>query len=184
MNYFFTSDTHFDHKNITGPKVSEWLSGYRNFDDTNEMNEILIKNWNDKVKPGDIVCHQGDVSFGSAERCRVFLQRLNGTKFLCIGNHEKPALANRDMFADVRDVCEIKVGNQRIFLSHYAHRVWNKSHRGVWHLYGHSHGSLPDDPKSNSFDCGVDCHNFAPLSFDEVAAIMAKKTYASVDHHE
>lgn len=180
---FFTSDTHFDHVNITGPKVSQWESGYRNFDTTEEMNEVLIKNWNEKIGPFDTVYHLGDVSFGTPERCRWHLSRLNGIKHLILGNHDKPALANKDMFASVRDVKEIKVGKQKLWLSHYAHRVWNKSHHGVWHLYGHSHDSLPDDPTSLSFDIGVDCHAFSPLSFEEVSAIMAKKKFAAKDHH-
>jgi calcineurin-like phosphoesterase family protein len=62
-------------------------------------------------------------------------------------------------------------------------RVWNKSHHGAWHLYGHSHGTLPDDPNALSFDCGVDCHNYTPISFEQVEAIMAKKTFKPIDHH-
>jgi calcineurin-like phosphoesterase family protein len=189
-NTFFTSDTHFGHTNIAGPKVSTWPSGYRIFDSVPEMDEALITNWNAKVKQHDTVYHLGDFAFCEASRAIKIRQRLNGVIHLILGNHDKPALAmqrgadaNAKPFASVSDVREVRVGKQSIWLSHYAHRVWNRSHRGVWHLYGHSHGSLPDDPLSNSFDVGVDCHNYAPLSIDEVAAIMAKKTYASVDHH-
>ena len=45
-------------------------------------------------------------------------------------------------------------GKQGIVLCHYAMRVWNKSHHGNFMLYGHSHGSLADDPNSMSFDVG------------------------------
>ena len=72
---------------------------------------------------------------------------------------------------------------RRIVLCHYAFRVWNKSHRGAWHLYGHSHGSLPDDPNSLSFDAGVDCHEFTPISYERVKEIMAEKRFLPVDHH-
>ncbi len=41
-------------------------------------------------------------------------------------------------------------------MNHYAQRVWEHSHHGSWHVYGHSHGSLPDDIKSKSIDVGVD----------------------------
>jgi calcineurin-like phosphoesterase family protein len=54
-------------------------------------------------------------------------------------------------------------------------RVWNQSHRGALHLYGHSHGTLPDDANSKSFDVGVDCHDYHPISLDRVLAIMATK---------
>jgi len=62
-------------------------------------------------------------------------------------------------------------------------RVWNKSHHGAWHLYGHSHGTLPDDKNSLSFDVGVDCHNFTPINFEQVSAIMKKKNFKPIDHH-
>ena len=32
---------------------------------------------------------------------------------------------------------------QLVVLCHYAMRVWDRSHYGSWHLYGHSHGNLP-----------------------------------------
>jgi calcineurin-like phosphoesterase family protein len=78
---------------------------------------------------------------------------------------------------------EIAVEGQDITLCHYALRVFNKSHHGSWHLYGHSHGTLPDDPNSLSFDVGVDCHNYFPISLDQVKKIMSKKTWKPIDHH-
>lgn len=173
---FFTSDTHFNHANII-----KYCN--RPYKSVAEMNEALIANWNKKVGPDDEVYHIGDVSFGNVDLCRPILQRLNGTIYLIKGNHEKPALGCRERFAWIKDVYEVTVEGQPIWLSHYAHRVWNKSHRDVWHLYGHSHGTLPDDPFSNSFDCGVDCHNYEVLSFAEVATIMAKKQFKPKDHH-
>ena len=174
MNTFFTADTHFGHANII-----KYCN--RPYSSAQEMDEALIKNWNDKIKSGDIVYHLGDFSFGDAGK---YVSRLNGAIYYVRGNHDRPLenyLRVRQMnFPDVR---AIKVGNQALFLSHYAHRVWPKSHRGTWHLYGHSHGTLPDDPNSNSFDCGVDCHNYAPLEFEEVKLIMSKKTFKPVDHH-
>jgi hypothetical protein len=50
----------------------------------------------------------------------------------------------------------VEVNGQPIWLSHYAHRVWMRSHHGAWHLYGHGHHSLPDDPHARSIDVGVD----------------------------
>lgn len=186
MKTYFTSDTHFNHTNIAGPKVSVWNSGYRIFDSVEEMNETLINNWNSKIKSDDVVYHLGDVGFATAELLKPILRRLNGKIYLCRGNHEKAALTdgNNSRFEAVWDTRMIYVNGQQIWLSHYAHRVWDRSHDGAWHLYGHSHGSLPDDPESLSFDIGVDCHNYFPLEFEEVAAIMSQKTYKPVDHHD
>jgi calcineurin-like phosphoesterase family protein len=43
-------------------------------------------------------------------------------------------------------------------------------HHGAWHLYGHSHGALP--PYGKSFDVGVDCWNYKPVSFEQVQEKM------------
>ena len=56
-------------------------------------------------------------------------------------------------------------------------RIWRSDFRGTWHLYGHSHGNLPDKEDRLAFDVGVDCHNFYPLSYDEVKAIMKTKNW-------
>jgi calcineurin-like phosphoesterase family protein len=50
-------------------------------------------------------------------------------------------------------------------------------------IYGHSHSSLPDDPNALSFDVGVDCHDFKPLSFEQVKMIISRKTWKPTDHH-
>jgi calcineurin-like phosphoesterase family protein len=178
MKYYFTSDTHFSHANII-----KYCN--RPFKNTVEMNDTIINNWNAVVSPDDIVYHLGDFTFGKEDYMLTsVLKRLNGYIILIKGNHDRLAWKNRDKFyASSDSYREIEVNGQEITLCHYAMRVWNKSHRGAWHLYGHSHGTLPDDPNSLSFDCGVDCHNYKPLSFDEVAAIMAKKTFKPIDHH-
>jgi hypothetical protein len=49
------------------------------------------------------------------------------------------------------------------------------SHHGAWHLYGHSHGNLPDTPTSLSMDVGVDTHDFQPWHFDEINLLMTEK---------
>jgi calcineurin-like phosphoesterase family protein len=48
---------------------------------------------------------------------------------------------------------------------------------------GHSHGTLPDLETSRSFDVGVDCWDFYPVSYEEVAAKMASKGFEPVDGH-
>lgn len=176
-NIFFTSDHHFGHKNII--KYSN-----RPFNDVTEMNEEMIKRWNSKVAPNDKVYHIGDMGMCSAEDMREILYRLNGRIFLIKGNHESSALAVPDRFEWIKDYFELsvkdpetKTGRQKITLLHYAMKVWRSSFRGTWHLYGHSHGSLKDDPSSLSFDVGVDCHDFYPLSYQEVKEIMKQKTW-------
>ena len=104
-------------------------------------------------------------------------------KHLIRGNHDKQPSPSQG-WASVNDYREIKIEGQFIVLMHYAMRVWNKSHRGAFQLYGHSHGTLPDNPNSLSFDVGTDSHNYFPISFQDVKRIMMKKTWKSIDHHD
>lgn len=186
MTIWFTSDLHIGHRNII-------TYCNRPFRDVQEMDEMLIKNWNAVVQPGDQVYVVGDMCLARPEYGVSRIGRMNGEKFLVEGNHDKGCLKSkefRDLFAWVRPLYELKVqdqdashGTQRIVLCHYAMRVWNKSHHGAWQLYGHSHGTLPDDPKSLSMDVGVDPNNYTPISYSQVKARMSKKTWSPVDHH-
>ena len=177
-NIYFTYDHHFRHANII--KFCN-----RPFNDVEEMNEVLIERWNEKIKPEDEVYHLGD--FGRTKDNKLIadvLDRLNGMKYLIVGNHEGVALNNRIFFKWIKDYHELKVkdsecdsGMQRIILFHYAMRVWRGDFRGTWHLYGHSHGNSPNLEDRLLFDIGVDCHNFYPLSYDEVKGIMKTKKW-------
>jgi calcineurin-like phosphoesterase family protein len=59
---------------------------------------------------------------------------------------------------------------QVIVLCHYSMQVWERSNHGSWHLFGHTHGKLKG--VGMSFDVGVDCTDFVPLSLDQVAEKM------------
>ena len=194
---FFIADTHFGHANII-----KYCN--RPFPSVDEHDECLIANWNSIVKIGDVVYHLGDFGLLPENRAREIRRRLNGNVFFIEGNHDKTTFKIRDAFGWYNQVRSVRFNGDEFFLSHYAHRVWNKSHHGVIHLYGHSHNSLPDDPNSRSFDVGVDAtaarlsgqssgltpplgstkkEDYRPLSYDEVKAIIAKKNWKPIDHH-
>jgi len=156
---FFTADSHFGHD-----KIRSYCK--RPFQTVEEMDETLIKNWNSVVTSWDTVYHLGDFAFGNAEKIKSYLNRLRGNKIFILGNHDK----NLHKVRQVKEVLEISILDKTIFLSHYAHRTWSKSFHGSWHLFGHSHGTLPD--YGLSFDVGVDCWNFTPVSLDQVSEKM------------
>ena len=83
---FLVSDTHFGHSGVcrfthedTGVKIRPWT-------DPDEMDEAMIKAWNDRVRPTDKVYHLGDVVIN--RRSLKTLSRLNGDKVLIRGNHD------------------------------------------------------------------------------------------------
>ena len=197
---WFTSDTHFFHTNVIKYSNRPFLDKY-------EMNDKLVHNWNQRVKPIDHVYHLGDVSFGGIDETTQLLERLNGHKYLILGNHDKMFIKAgkrheklKGIFKWIKPYYELKVFDrethekQRIVLLHYAMKVWNTSHYGTWHLYGHSHHTLADCLMSLSMDVGVDGHNYMPISYEEVKYVMSQKmfhkkmikdrTSVLFDHHE
>lgn len=42
----------------------------------------------------------------------------------------------------------------------------------AWHLFGRSHGMLPDSPGCLAIDVGVDCRNFTPIPYEKAKALM------------
>lgn len=86
-NIWVISDTHFGHSNILGFKDFEGKP-VRDFSSVEEMNEVMVEQWNSVVKPGDKVYHLGDVFFGSKEDFKSLWPRLNGSKRLVVGNHD------------------------------------------------------------------------------------------------
>lgn len=186
MTIYFTSDTHYGHKNII--KYSN-----RPYTSVEQMDNALVDNWNKVVQPDDTVYHLGDFGFYSDTNKIVrIIQRLNGNKVFIFGNHDK-IMSKPEIVELFQEMCHykeiyvqdptIEKGRQHIVLLHYGMRVWNKSHHGSWQLYGHSHGSLPELPGYRAFDVGVDCWDYTPISYNQVKAKMAKVAFQPVDHH-
>jgi calcineurin-like phosphoesterase family protein len=158
---FLIGDTHFNHANII-----KYCN--RPFSSAKEMDEVMINNWNSVVKSSDdIVYHVGDFAFGDF---RPYFECLNGTIHLLKGNHDKKDDYHK-YFASVGYYAEIKLDSGlRICCQHFAMRVWNHSHFGNYHCYGHSHGTLPGLGKS--MDVGVDTHDFYPYEISEVVSLL------------
>lgn len=173
MNYWFTADTHFYHKNIL--KLCN-----RPFIDINEMNTVLIDNINKKVKTDDKLYFLGDFGWGDIKQLNDIRNLIKCNNITLIyGNHDKELKKNititNKMFSSVHDILDIEIGKQYISLCHYPFLEWNKFWHGSWHLYGHVHGNLNPIPGSLACDVGVDCHNYEPISFEDLCIIMEKK---------
>lgn len=182
---WITSDTHFGHKNIVGPKISKWPSGYRIFDSINEMDETILNNINSVVMPNDTLFHLGDFCFGEVDKYEYYRNRIACKDLRFIkGNHDRlRPYEFRQVFGSYNDYIEFRYNGEFIVMSHYAMLVWNKSHRGSFMLHGHSHGSLTYPHKQRIKDVGVDTNNFKPYRLDDILTELAKVTPFSPDHH-
>lgn len=187
MSTLFTSDTHFGHANVI--KYSN-----RPYTSVQDMNEAMVKSWNETVKDEDTVWHLGDVAFMPVADLIVLLKRLKGHKNLVLGNHDKNIqkkikdFLGPGLFETIQFYKEIKLDATKVVLLHYGMRVWNCSHHGAIQLHGHSHGSLP--PHGKSVDVGVDSPyvlgrpTYRPLDWTEVKSWADKQEIANVDHHD
>lgn len=214
-NVFFTADTHFGHGNIVkycnrpflSPLDQEELDRLGSWDHrdasqwkiTREaielMDQTIISNINKMVMPDDTLWHLGDFGFGRGgyyKNCKAYRDRIACRNINIVwGNHDDYEI--KDLFNKNYNLVKVSVNGQDIVLCHYAMAVWDKSHRGCWQLYGHSHaGAEPwmdkNLPGRRSFDVGVDnaykvLGAFRPWSFDEIKKIMDKRTGFSMDHH-
>ncbi len=173
MEIYFTADTHAWHSNIIG-------YCQRPFVDSSEMTKVLADNINRVVPSCATLYHLGDFAWGQELRIRGFREMINCKNVhLILGNHDRVIRKQKKLhglFVSVSDIKQIVAGKTKIILCHYAMRVWNARCHGSWHLYGHSHGTLPEDPHSLSFDVGVDCWGYGPVSFEQVFCKMKEKS--------
>lgn len=131
---FLTSDTHFGHRgictfhNFDGTKTRPW-------DSVEEMDEEMVKRWNETVGPKDKVYHLGDVVIN--RKAMPIMDRLNGDKVLIKGNHDIFKL--NDYTKYFRDIRSYHVMNGCI-LSHIPIGKGNIARFGT-NIHGHTHGN-------------------------------------------
>lgn len=177
----FTSDPHFFHRSMVDLKR-------RPFSSVEEMNEVLVDNWNSVVGKKTIIYVLGDVSFGRPEETDALLSRLNGNKRLILGNHDNSKMVDKVYRNHFMTICDrLRVSFQdikeEIVMDHFPLMTWDKAHYGAWHLHGHSHGSMNYPFVGKILDVGVDVHNFKPITAAQVADYMHNRPIHCLDHH-
>lgn len=155
---FFIADTHFGDDNIRRYEN-------RPFDSVEQMDAVLIKNWNSAVSENDTVYVLGD--FGAAGCEKEILSELNGTKYLIKGNHDIRSNSEyRD--AGFEEVYDMPVLFKNFWiLSHDA--IYVNSNMPYANLFGHVHNSpIIKDFSSQHFCVCVERINYTPVDFEEI----------------
>ena len=176
---WFTADEHLGHRNII--KFCR-----RPFDNVDQMREALVLNFNSVVGKNDETWHVGDIAWRhvSPEELFIYLSRLNGKHHFVEGNHDETA---KEMHGKFGKASPFVTWNQyvqvrrpgffpNVFCNHYAQRVWPDSHKGSYHVFGHTHNVLPDFRRSH--DVGVDANNYFPVSYAQLDDLMKSKNVA------
>lgn len=189
---WWTSDTHFSHKNII-----KYAS--RPHSSVQEMDDDLIRRWNHYVGDDDLVFHLGDISLTDPARTRSILDTLNGSILFIKGNHDKSATDNKCLSRFVRTVqggvqvpyreyMNLKIidpydiglyrndgRRDRMFvMSHYPIASWDAVRHGSIHLFGHCHGTFDHRTIGKMLDVGVDgpISYFRPLGLNQILVYM------------
>lgn len=161
---FLTSDTHFGHTKMW----AFWAHREEGFE------EQIIKNWNKVVGPNDVVLHLGDLSLTNKEATKNWTNRLNGKKYLILGNHDSNSeswyrecgfevIPNALKHFGQKDGSVMKV----LFTHEPVMDLpdhWFNIHG---HLHGDSHrGNVLYGPRY--FDAGVDPNGLTPVRLYDI----------------
>jgi calcineurin-like phosphoesterase family protein len=153
---FLVSDTHFGHAGVCKFTESDGVTKIRPWTDPQEMDEEMVKRWNETVRPNDKVYHLGDVVIN--RKSLSIMSRLNGDKVLIRGNH--------DIFRDdeyrqhFRELRAYHVMNGMI-LSHIPVHEASLGRFGV-NIHGHTHTNRVLKAR------GIDAKTGATLYSDEI----------------
>lgn len=158
MKFFVISDTHFNHENII-----KYCN--RPFKSVEEMNETIIKNWNETVTSKDIIIHLGDVGLGKYEQLEPIIQRLNGKKILILGNHDNFS-ENRYREMGFHTVSRFPIVYSNFFLMSHAPLQLSET-TPYFNYYGHVHNDCKYVDNSTSKCVSVERIGYRPYNFLE-----------------
>ena len=191
---YFTSDTHFNHKNIVEfcNRPFRTLDGHA---DLQAMNRAIIQAWNSRVQPGDVVYHLGDFGMGSWKEWKALREKLNGSIILISGNHDRK-LAEWLKPSDVAttNITLSAMGRPDIYLAHAPPSnddiarykevvVLPIPPEARIMLCGHVHDKwaykevrLADGRMLKCYNVGVDVRGYVPQTLDEILGNPYGKT--------
>ena len=167
---FVTSDSHFGHR-----RIAEYAN--RPYSSVEEMDEDLIKRWNEVVSNDDIVFHLGDFAFGSVEKQKAYFDRLNGAKYLILGNHDGSASRMaRIGFLDPVNSRVRRYGDVDIHMVHNPDHAKSVPEDGFV-FYGHCHDRTPEkyDKMPTWVNCCVEKWDYRPVCVDDIIMSIGSK---------
>lgn len=169
---FLVSDTHFGHAGVCKFTRDDGVTKLRPWDSAEEMDEDMVKMWNETVKPNDKVYHLGDVVIN--RRALAIMHRLNGDKVLIRGNHD--IFRDEEYREHFRELRAYHVMNGMI-LSHIPLHPASLGRFGV-NIHGHTHSNrvMMHDPLGDRppmvdlrYHCVcVEQTDFKPILFEHV----------------
>lgn len=158
MKYFVIADTHFGHSNVI-----RYCN--RPFKDAEEMNRVLIKNWNEVVSNQDKVLLLGDFCLTSREEAAKIVDQLSGRKILIKGNHD---CWSDDFYRSIgfEYVSKFPIVYNDFFLMSHA-PLQLSDNLPYFSYYGHVHNDMKYQNTANSMCVSVERIGYRPYKFLE-----------------
>ena len=121
------------------------------------MDESIIQIHNEIVKPEDIVCCLGDISF---HHSLEHINRMNGTFMLVRGNHD-----DKHVKKVAQPNLVVVYKNIKMLCVHKPSHIFGEFKLNV---VGHVHEKWIYDKEKNALNVGVDVWDFKPVSLETV----------------
>ena len=189
---YLTSDLHLGHSNIM-------KHCKRPFNSIEEMNNRIINNINDMVRPNDELYILGDLYFGEKQTINTFeyAKKIKCEHIHLIkGNHdmsyEDLLKLNEEnkVFESISLYKELKYEKRLFVLCHYPFmdNAWNKAMHGSINIHGHIHSNTnynqeQKDKKILRYDVGVDANDYYPVLIDNILEFFKGIEPNNNDYH-
>lgn len=196
---WFTSDTHFGHKNIITYCNRPFLDAEDN-PDVPAMNAGIIDRYNNAIDANDEVFWLGDVVMGKPAETLSSVAACNGEKHLIVGNHDRmfATKTNPEKNARMHALYKEEGGfstithgytyitlestNRSVMLCHFPHEGDHTEtdryadqrppkNSGTWTLCGHVHDLWKQ--QGSTINVGVDAWGGIPVSETMVEELIS-----------
>jgi len=185
LDDFLSSDHHIGHYNIINYCKRPFYS-------IQEMDYILIKNWNDNITNNDIVFYLGDFCM-NPKYYQILLQFNFKKIYFIIGNHDKRKKLQKlideyNLNIEIFDNLIIEVDNKQYYLTHmpincsdnipsiigHVHEKFLKLNKNsiITHFNRQLKKEIKKELKQSIINVGVDVHNFKPLKIRDCLKIL------------
>lgn len=155
----------------------------RPFVNVEEMNEVLLKNWNDTICYDDIVYFLGDISYGeSAKDMDYWLKRLSGNIVYIKGDQD---ISEKNEF--LMDYVTVDVGKKQFYLVHNPTDAPADFDGWIIHAHNYSHDLEKHpfiDRERKTINISQEATDYRPVSFAEIEEMIswADSIYSEPDY--
>jgi calcineurin-like phosphoesterase family protein len=162
---YVTADLYLGYANILRRNNRPFMS-------VEEMDETLLKNWNDTVFSDDIVYLLGDISKGeSAKNLDYWLKRLPGNIVFIKGDDD---FSEDNEF--LLDYVIVDIGNRHFCLVHNPADAPADFDGWIIHAHNYSRDLLKHpfiDRERKTLNISLEATKYRPISFNEIEGIVS-----------